>query len=388
MTADAFRHEHSFSSLTAGFIVFKQTLGHITKMFGYAVVLAVYVSIFIVSIATLALIEIRQANLKDFDALIATLEQQERYFTNGRFEQVLTGLAKDIDQYRQLDASLPCSDKASGPLTGQTGAIGTIAQMPNGGSIEETTQPKSCAEVKTIADQHLYGLLSLQDNLSFEKAKLPKYYDEYTDGLRDKAPQLIPLLRYVDSKNEVVTAWARLPLELLEMLLLVGMGALGGVIAVTRSFVDTSTPNPLARDLCYRPVAGAVIGRSEFMFCSEPRNCFSAAAVRMAPQQCPQASFCWPHWDWDRAFALARRLLRSKLRQREYCIVQKAAATATIIELARVAKSFCSTATSTTSAAATGAGASMSAERICESRGSGDLSYGGIPSSDEGRREC
>jgi hypothetical protein len=34
MTADAFRHEHSFSSLTAGFIVFKQTLGHITKMFG------------------------------------------------------------------------------------------------------------------------------------------------------------------------------------------------------------------------------------------------------------------------------------------------------------------------------------------------------------------
>jgi len=66
-------------------------------------------------------------------------------------------------------------------------------------------------------------------------------------------------LRYVDSRNEFVTAWARLPLELLEMLLLVGMGALGGVIAVTRCFVDTSTPNPTARDLCYRPAAGAVI---------------------------------------------------------------------------------------------------------------------------------
>jgi hypothetical protein len=95
--------------------------------------------------------------------------------------------------------------------------------------------------------------------LSFQKAELPKYYDEYTDGLRDKAPQLIPLLRYVDSNIEVVTAWARLPLELLEMLLLVSMGALGGVIAVTRCFVDRRTQTPLARDLCYRPVAGGVI---------------------------------------------------------------------------------------------------------------------------------
>jgi hypothetical protein len=258
MTADAFAHEHSRSSLTA-VATFKQTFGHITKIFGYAAALAAYVSIFIVSIATLALIEIRQANLKDFDALIAILEQQERYFADGRFEQLLTGLAKDIDQYRQLDASLPCSDKPSGLLTGQTGLIETISQVPSGASTGQTIEPKSCTEVKTIANQHLYGLLSLQDNLTFAKAKLPKYYDEYTDGLRDKAPQLIPLLRYVDSKNEVVTAWARLPLELLEMLLLVGMGALGGVIAVTRCFVDTSTPNPPARDLCYRPAAGAVI---------------------------------------------------------------------------------------------------------------------------------
>jgi hypothetical protein len=48
-------------------------------------------------------------------------------------------------------------------------------------------------------------------------------------------------------------------LELLEMLLLVSMGALGGVIAVTRCFVDMLTPKPTARDLCYRPVVGAVI---------------------------------------------------------------------------------------------------------------------------------
>ena len=131
MTAEAFRREHSLSSLTAGLVVFKQAFGDISKWFGYAVVLSAYVSIFILSIATLSLIEIRRANLKDFDALIAILEQQERYFTNGRFEQVLTGLAKDIDQYRRLEASLPCSDKPSDLFTGQTGTIGPIFQTAN-----------------------------------------------------------------------------------------------------------------------------------------------------------------------------------------------------------------------------------------------------------------
>ena len=117
-------------------------------------------------------------------------------------------------------------------LTGQTGAIGTTSQLPNGGATTgQTAEPKSYAEVKTIADQQLYGLLSLQDNLTFEKATLPKFYDEYTDGLRDKAP-LIPLLRYVDSTYKVVTVWVRLPLELLEIALRCAWGAIGGVIAV------------------------------------------------------------------------------------------------------------------------------------------------------------
>jgi hypothetical protein len=80
-----------------------------------------------------------------------------------------------------------------------------------------------------------------------------KLYDEYTDGLRDKAPQRIPLLRYVDFTYKVVTVWVRLPLELLEMALLVGMGALGGVIAVTRC---SSIRRPRTR-----PHATCVTGR-------------------------------------------------------------------------------------------------------------------------------
>lgn len=56
-----------------------------------------------------------------------------------------------------------------------------------------------------------------------------------------------------------MTLWARMPFELLEMLLLICMGALGGVISVTRCFVDPAIPNPSIADLCYRPMAGGVI---------------------------------------------------------------------------------------------------------------------------------
>ena len=65
MTVDTFR-EHSLPSLTVGLAFCKQTLSYITKIFGYGVLLVVYASIFIVSIATLALIEIRRSNLQRF----------------------------------------------------------------------------------------------------------------------------------------------------------------------------------------------------------------------------------------------------------------------------------------------------------------------------------
>jgi hypothetical protein len=93
----------------------------------------------------------------------------------------------------------------------------------------------------------------------FKRANLAEYYDSYRDGIKDKTPQLIPVLPLLDSGSGAVTLWARLPFELLEMLLLVCMGALGGVISVTRCFVDSAAPSPTTHDLCYRPVAGAVI---------------------------------------------------------------------------------------------------------------------------------
>ncbi len=255
MTAEAYLREDGPRSVAAGLAPLKHALGHLTRMFGYSLVFAAYAAIFIVSIATLGLIEIRQANLSNSNALIAMLEQQEHYFTGDHFDHVIDGLAKNIGQYKIL-AALPCSDQPDAVSPGQTRP--TVA-LGNTDPPAQNAALRSCAEIKAKANQHVLGLISLQDNLIFERAKLPKYYDEYTDGLRDKTPQLVPLLRYMNSSTPVVTEWARLPFELLEMLLLVCMGALGGVIGVTRCFVDTSTPNPTARDLCYRPVAGAVI---------------------------------------------------------------------------------------------------------------------------------
>jgi hypothetical protein len=144
----------------------------------------------------------------------------------------------------------------------------------------------------------------LQDRLRMKQAFLPQYYDGYIDGLRNKTPQLVPLLRYMESKVFAVTAWGRLPLELLEMLLLIFMGALGAVIAVTRCFVDAATPNPAARDLCYRPAAGAVIALRIYVLYRAAQLFFGGGG---------QA------WDWRRAFVRKTPSPRSSGSRRASC---------------------------------------------------------------------
>ena len=45
----------------------------------------------------------------------------------------------------------------------------------------------------------------------------------------------------------------------MEMLLLVCMGMLGGVISVTRSFIEKSLANPSISDLIYKPAIGGAV---------------------------------------------------------------------------------------------------------------------------------
>jgi hypothetical protein len=231
----------------------------VLRSLAYLVAFAAYLAILIIAIATLGLIEIRQANLQNSNALIAMLDQKD-YYGHNPFARDLSALAAEIDSYKNLRRDV--SDCFGQPPAGtkdqnQAAAVTTVIRAI--ASAGTDLKPATCEELKTLVDQHLLELHWLQDRFRMKQAYLPKYYDEYIDGLRNKTPQLVPLLSYMESRVSAVTAWARLPLELLEMLLLIFMGALGAVIAVTRYFVDPSVPNPAARDLCYRPAAGAVI---------------------------------------------------------------------------------------------------------------------------------
>jgi hypothetical protein len=96
-------------------------------------------------------------------------------------------------------------------------------------------------------------------SLLVKQANLSEWYDSHRDAIRNQVPQFIPVLGLLDSNYRIVNWWARMPFELLEMALLVSMGALGAIISVTRYFVDPSLPNPLVRDLFYRPMAGGII---------------------------------------------------------------------------------------------------------------------------------
>ncbi len=71
----------------------------------YACVFTGYLVIFIISFMTVGFLEIRQANMEDFNALIAVLEQRDRYADN-HLDKDLKELRAKIDHYRIRDHRL------------------------------------------------------------------------------------------------------------------------------------------------------------------------------------------------------------------------------------------------------------------------------------------
>ncbi len=223
---------------------------------GYLMMIVAYAFIFGLAVLTLGLIEIRQTNLAGFNSLIAKLDEKDLY-KDKYFKNMELQIDAALAAYQGWKSSLNCSDQVHATAVQDENNPSTVARLrpPGIDANGKDVPPTPC----TIAEDHLNSLSLLKEDLLFRRANLPQWYDKYRDGIRSQTPQLIPILGLVDSSSRMVTTWARMPFELLEMLLLVCMGALGGVIGVTRVLVDTSTPNPSARDLCYRPVAGAVI---------------------------------------------------------------------------------------------------------------------------------
>jgi len=184
---------------------------------------------------TVSFLEIRQANMEDFNALIAVLEQRDRY-KDPHVEVDLKELRAKIDQYRfALIDSFSCPDGASEANT------------------------KTCLEETEAVRQHYIALSVAEDAAIFRLANLPFYYDQYKDGITQKTPQIIPALRLLDSGPWWLKLWARSPFELIEMFLLVFMGMLGGAISVMRCLFDPSLKTPTIAEFFYRPAAGAAI---------------------------------------------------------------------------------------------------------------------------------
>jgi hypothetical protein len=218
----------------------------------YASVFIGYLAIFIISFMTIGFLEIRQANMGDFNALIAVLEQRDGY-ADRHLDKELEWLRGEIRSYGSTIESFACPDGA-GPTS-----VKPAPDRPNGDQGASNANPKTCAEAKEAARQHYIELSLAEDAARFRLANLPFYYDQYKDGITQKTPQIIPALRLLDSKSGWLTLWARSPFELIEMFLLVFMGMLGGAISVMRYLFDPSLKTPTIAEFFYRPAAGAAI---------------------------------------------------------------------------------------------------------------------------------
>jgi hypothetical protein len=253
MTADALDQEFGSAPMGGVFVSQKSRLASFLTFSAYVGVFVGYTTIFLASLLTVGFLEIRQANMNDFNALIAVLEQRDRY-ADHHLDQTADEVRAELDAYRKWIASPVCFDVA-----GTTAASESVGAARAGGLDGAAADPKTCAELRQALELHANQLSSTEDEVRFRSANLPLYYDQYQDGITRKTPQVIPALWLLDSKYRLLTLWARSPFELIEMFLLVCMGLLGGVISVMRFFVDPSLKNPAIGEFFYKPAAGAAI---------------------------------------------------------------------------------------------------------------------------------
>ena len=213
-----------------------------------------YAFLFLFTLVLIGFIEIRQANMGAFNSLIAALEQRDTY-RDIKFDQLLKKVDQDRAQYQNL---LKLFDDCP-----TVAATQPIQNGPANGSPESgTTNPdlaKLCNKIKSDIESHLYALGVTQDDLLTKSATLEEFYWQYRDGITQQAPQISPVLWFLDSGPGWVTALSRSPFEIMEMLLLVCMGMLGGVISITRSFIEKSLTNPSISDLIFKPAIGGAV---------------------------------------------------------------------------------------------------------------------------------
>jgi len=255
MTLATSRPEFDLMTLNAALDSAKLKPASVLAFIGYASVFVGYFIIFMVSLVTVGFLEIRQANMNDFNALIAVLDQRDRYYNDdNHLQKVLAEFSAQRESYLSWINSLDCAK-----ISGMPDARESRRPTEAGTSDASSPHPKTCDEIKQTLREHANELSLTEEQLRFTSANLLTYYDQYKDGIAGKVPQIVPALRLLDSKFPLLTVWARSPFELIEMFLLVCMGLLGGVISVMRCFVDPSLKSPAIAEFFYKPAAGAAI---------------------------------------------------------------------------------------------------------------------------------
>jgi hypothetical protein len=218
-----------------------------------SIMFILYGFLFLFTLVLVGFIEIRQANMAAFNSLIAALEQRDAYRVTD-FHKLLNAVDQDRTRYQNLLKSFVCPALAAtqsdqnGPATGSPQSDSANADLV-----------KLCNKIKNDIQGHLYALGVTQDDLLIKIGTLEQFYLQYKDGITQQAPQIIPALRFLDSEQNWITALSRSPFEIMEMLLLVCMGMLGGVINLTRCFIERSLANPSISDLIFKPAIGGAV---------------------------------------------------------------------------------------------------------------------------------
>jgi hypothetical protein len=238
---------------------------HAAVGFGYTVALALYAAIFALALVTLGLVLVRQANMVNFNDLVATLEQRDRAKVG--LPQVLESVRRQRELYRDAVARsaecLPVSGHIrNDELLGHDPAASAHQQLPGA---PPTNLPRSCDELQNTIKNHANELQLTEDRAMFKLAHIDAYYMDYIAGMTQKMPQIAPALRFLDSGNAWVASWARSSFELMEMFLLVAMGMLGGIISATRWLVDRASRKPVLAAYFYKPALGGIIAMCAFV---------------------------------------------------------------------------------------------------------------------------
>lgn len=212
-----------------------------------------YALLFIFTLILIGFIEIRQANMGAFNTLIATLEQRDALGTTD-FKAWLNTIAEDQKRYQILLASFVCPSVRQPKQDGSNDT--NLSAQGDASALDPVTV---CNRIKNDIQAHSYTLEAAQDEILMKEATLNQFYWHYKDGITQQNPQLIPTLEFVDSGLHWIDAFTRSPFEIMEMLLLVCMGMLGGVINLTRCFVEKSLANPSISDLIFKPAIGGAV---------------------------------------------------------------------------------------------------------------------------------